>query len=299
MRAALNFLLALFVAASAQAAEITIIRDKDPKIVPNIFVKGELVEGDALEFERKIKGLTRGLVVLSSPGGDVSEGLSIAAAVRTQGLATSTIDKCASACAFIWLAGVRRYFSEGARIGFHAAYSIVDGKPAESGMGNADIGAFLAHLGLSREAIRFITSAPPDGMRWITLEDARRLNISVSVGPSMVDPSGKQYPPLFEASPAKPDAERNQMYVLANGFADFLEAQECSKIFRVNVKNAQQGKEEMMEMAKEKHADRFLPILQEVLNLRVTNRRQDGDRRACEQNRARLEEAGIRDIYLD
>lgn len=298
MRAALSFFVALFVAVGAQAAEITIIRDPNPKIVPYIFVKGDIVQGDALEFEKKIRGLKRGLVILSSPGGLVSEGLGIGAAVRTSGLATMTADKCASACALVWLSGVRRYFNEGAQIGFHAAYTMVDGKPVETGMGNAEIGAFLAHLGLSREAIRFIASAPPDGMRWMTVEDARRLNISVIIGQSMIDPSGKQHLPMFEAKPAKPDPEREDMYALATAFVEFIEAQGCSKLFKVNVELAQQGKEQVMALAKEKYGDRILPILQEVLNTRVTNQRQEGERRACLQNKARFEELGVRNLYL-
>lgn len=299
MRTVFSLCLTLFAIASAQAAEIKIVRHPDPKMVPFIFVKGEFVQGDALEFERKIMGLTRGLVVLSSPGGSVTEGLGIGAAVRTSGLATMTADQCASACALVWLSGIRRYFNEGARIGFHAAYKIRDGKPVETGMANAEIGSFLTHLGLNREAIRFVASAPPNGMRWMTLEDAHRLNISVIVGRSMVDPSGKQNPPMYEAKPAKPDAEREDMYTLATGYVDFLEAHGCSKLFKVNVGLAQKGKEEFLGLATKKYGDRLMPVLQEVLSARLTNQRQEGERRSRAQNRVRFEKMGVRNLYLN
>jgi len=232
MRSALSIYLALFSLASAEAAEITVLRHRDPKMVPTILVKGELVQGDALQFEQKIRGLNRGLVVLSSPGGSVAEGLGIGAAVNTTGLATMTADVCASACALIWLSGVRRYYNEGARIGFHAAYRMENGKPVETGMGNAEIGAFLAHLGLSREAVRFIASAPPNNMRWMTADDASRLGINIIVGNSMVDPSGKQYVPMYEAKPPTSDRVRKDMYYVASLYTDIITAQGCSKFHK-------------------------------------------------------------------
>jgi hypothetical protein len=46
-------------------------------------------------------------------------------------------------------------------------------------MGNAEIGSFLTHLGLGRDAIRFLTAAPPNGLNRLTPDGARALGIDV------------------------------------------------------------------------------------------------------------------------
>lgn len=299
MRALLSVCLVLFAAAGAWGAEINVVRSPDPKGVPFIFLRGELVQGDALEFEKKIHGIKRALVVLSSPGGSVTEGLAIGAAVRTQGLATMVADECASACAFIWLSGVRRYFGEGMKIGFHAAYRIVDGQPVETGMANAEIGAYLAHLGLNREAIRFIASAPPNGMRWMTLEDAKRLSISVIVGQPVADPSGKQYPPAYEAKPVKPDPARDDMYGLATAYTEVVTARGCKDFFRVNDAALQKMQTDILSESQSKFGDQFLPVLQNVLSRSMRDQKQEGTKRTCERNRETFKNVGLDGIYLN
>lgn len=64
-------------------------------------------------------------------------------------------------------------------IGFHAAYIIQNGEPRETGMGNAEIGSYMTHMGYGIEAIRFMTAAPPNGMNQLTLQTARALGIDV------------------------------------------------------------------------------------------------------------------------
>jgi len=44
------------------------------------------------------------------------------------------------------------------------------------------IGAFLAKLGLSDAAIRYLTEAAPNTMNWLTAEKARELGIDSRVG---------------------------------------------------------------------------------------------------------------------
>ncbi|PZR93568.1 MAG: hypothetical protein DI537_10665 [Stutzerimonas stutzeri] len=299
MRALLGVCLLLFAAASARAAEITVVRNPSPNGVPFIFIRGELTQGDALEFETKAEGIKRALVVLSSPGGAVAEGLAIGAAVRTQGLATMVVDECASACALVWLSGVRRYYGEGMKIGFHAAYRVIDGKPTETGMANAEIGAFLAHLGLSREAIRFITSAPPNGMRWMTLEDAKRLNISVVVGQPVSDPSGKVHPPAYEAKPVKPNAARDDMYDLATVYSDIVTARGCKDYYRVDDAALQRMQAGIIADAQKKYGDQFLPVLQNVLSRTTRDQKQEGMKRTCDQNREMFRSSGLGQLYLN
>jgi uncharacterized protein YecT (DUF1311 family) len=69
--------------------------------------------------------------------------------------------------------------SASSTIGFHAAYVLDGGNARETGMGNAELGSFLTHLGLRVEAIRFITKAPPNKVSMLTPPLARALGIEV------------------------------------------------------------------------------------------------------------------------
>jgi hypothetical protein len=146
-----------------------------------IVLRGEIVEGDADRFYEIARGVPRATVVLESLGGAVNEGLSIAAEVRLRDYATLVLegDGCFSMCAVIWVASNRRYMAPDAMIGAHAAFNADD--RTESGVANADIGAFLNEVGLSREAIRYFTLAKPDEFNLITPQLAQLLSIDVRV----------------------------------------------------------------------------------------------------------------------
>jgi hypothetical protein len=135
----------------ASAANISVFRNPAPQ--PSmILILGEIQRGDAERFFEATEGVQRGLVALGSPGGSVIDALRIGTEIRRRNYATTVAPNCVSACGLIWLAGARRYLNEGAKVGFHAAYVVRDGVPHETGMGNAEIGSFLTHLGLRIEA---------------------------------------------------------------------------------------------------------------------------------------------------
>jgi len=65
----------------------------------------------------------------------------------------------------MWLAGATRYVNDNSHIGFHAAYDGHDG--SVSSAGNAWVGAYLNKLGFGLRTIEFLTSMPPDDMRYL------------------------------------------------------------------------------------------------------------------------------------
>jgi hypothetical protein len=95
-----------------------------------------------------------------------------------------------SACALIWLAGKPTSMLGNARIGSHATGWAGTGQ--ESGLWNAVKGVYFAHLGFGYDAVKFFTAAPPNEMRWLTLEKAKQLRIAIHVygapprGPSVL-----------------------------------------------------------------------------------------------------------------
>jgi hypothetical protein len=143
-----------------------------------IFISGPLEYRDDVKFRVVTSETKKAMVMLSSPGGSLDAGLSIGKQIRIAGYSTLVGGRlCASACALAWLGGERRYMNADSKIGFHAAY-VHDGEfKRETGLGNALIGSYLAKLGLSDKAITFITSAPPDALNFLDLNQAREQGI--------------------------------------------------------------------------------------------------------------------------
>ncbi|MEY8801992.1 ATP-dependent Clp protease proteolytic subunit [Leisingera sp. XS_AS12] len=191
----IKHLFRLFAPAILFVSSLTNVSAADMESLPGlvegqrlILIKGPIEEGDAQNFYRLTEGATRVSVLLDSPGGVVREGLSIGAEIAMRGFTTLVLDQggCYSICAIIWISGARSYMSPNAQIGVHAAYrSSIEANGSavisESGVANAEIGAYLNELGLPIEAIRYFTIAGPDEMRMITPEIAQVFDLRVSI----------------------------------------------------------------------------------------------------------------------
>jgi len=172
---------------TASAADIQIMQ-QDATTPSIIDITGPIESGDANRFYELSQRTERAIVFLRSPGGLVDEGLSIAAEIRQRGFTTIVAPgaECHSICAVIWVSGGSRIMDSTSMIGVHAAYrnqAMEDGTSltSESGVANADIGSFLTHVGLSREAIRYFTTAGPNDVLPITPAIAQRLDIDTAV----------------------------------------------------------------------------------------------------------------------
>ena len=134
-------------------------------------------------------------VTLESPGGIVKDALEIGAEIRIRNYATmvSADAGCYSACALIWVAGARRYMDPTSKIGFHAVYREEAGELRESGMGNAEVGSFMTHLGLRVKAIRYFTFAGPKDFLLLSPDMAR--NDAEAICEAIGRPSMRFVPP--------------------------------------------------------------------------------------------------------
>lgn len=161
----------------AKAADIN--RQTTPDGVDLISISGTFTNGDDATFRKLAAVSDQAVVVLNSGGGTLHVGLEIGRAIRLRGFATAVPADalCASACALTWLAGSPRFLDPQSKLGFHAAYRLVNGRASESGAANALIGAYLNQLGLSDKAVVYVTSAPPEGVEWLTAETAAMVGI--------------------------------------------------------------------------------------------------------------------------
>jgi hypothetical protein len=156
------------------AAQIEVY-DGKPE-TPIIGVNGQIEEADVDRFQALAATRNNAMILLRSEGGKMAPALRIGEMIRAKGYNTIVKDYCMSACALIWLAGSKRLMTATAHIGLHQAY-IVAGQA--DGMLNAIIGSYLTRLGLGYPAIAYATQASPNDMKWLTVDDAKRVGIPV------------------------------------------------------------------------------------------------------------------------
>ena len=183
---------------SATGAEVSFVGFNELN-QPLISISGRFVEGDVERFSNAVSaamaaqsdsamqsddGPQTPIVIFESPGGNLDVGIELGNRIRLRGFVTAVADntECHSACALAWLGGVQRYIGEDALVTFHAAYRLEDGRPFEDGLGNALVGSYAANLGLNRDAVIFLTSAPPEGFNSLTPRWARNIGLPVIFG---------------------------------------------------------------------------------------------------------------------
>ncbi|MDB9794541.1 hypothetical protein OAB70_00595 [bacterium] len=102
------------------------------KEVPNaLFFEEAITNNDSFEFRKAIRNHNIDTIVLSSPGGALFEGLTIAGMIFDKELTTYVpkTGRCASACAFMFFAGNNRQAT--GRLGVHQFYSTSDDETAK------------------------------------------------------------------------------------------------------------------------------------------------------------------------
>ena len=138
-----------FIVLFAQGSDAATITVNPPDIYGRTFVDvtGDLEAGDDKTFVAKVGRPAepeKVIVTLMSNGGQFLPAIVIGDFIRLTGMATYVpADKtCASACAFVWLAGAQRMVGGGtkAHIGFHGVYTFGTVRRTEcSGPGSADL----------------------------------------------------------------------------------------------------------------------------------------------------------------
>jgi len=196
----------------AHAASIEVSRLNDGG--PLVSLEGDIELDDVAQFWSKVASLSKATVAFRSEGGSLLAGIRIGTLIRESGFATLVPDGawCASACAVAWLGGVHRLLGTGSKVGFHAAYVLKGHKATESGPGNAVLGAYLYQLGLSEDAIVYVTQADPSSMRWLSLDQAAQYGIDVALAPGATAP----------ASPASPMVKQEPPEDLEHRATDFV-----------------------------------------------------------------------------
>lgn len=178
-------LLFLAMPAFALAAEMTFTAQ--PAGTGYISVRGDIEDWDLQRFSALAAEHPEArLVVLESPGGRLQPALEIGTIIRQRGMWTAALGECASACAYIWMAGKPLVVSANTHLGFHSPYNGQDDGSISS-VGNALVGAYLNQLGYAANVIAYATIADPKDMQWLTPRDAILLGLDITYVDTLPD----------------------------------------------------------------------------------------------------------------
>jgi hypothetical protein len=146
-----------------------------------VYITGKINAGDDKKFRQYTQSLIGQYVSVRLDSLELVAGINIGEQIRSNGFHTDAINKCASVCGLIWLAGKTRWAQTWSQIGFHAVYYMDDKSVASEG--NAWVGAYLSRLGFTYRTIQFLTEAPPDSIQWLTYDNAKQYGIDFQYVP--------------------------------------------------------------------------------------------------------------------
>jgi hypothetical protein len=152
-----------------------------------IIATGDIEPGDGERFRQMVKdGKSDGaLLVLSSDGGSVSDGMDIGRAAWRAGMATMVApsSKCLSACFLAFSGGRTRHVPDNAALGSHQFYreddDQIDGAAAmkESQSLAGDMLYFVSQTGVDPQALTFILQTPSENMFVFSPEMLKRFRL--------------------------------------------------------------------------------------------------------------------------
>lgn len=164
--------------------------------LPRIYAEGQIEHGDNERLSKAIAdaGIDSGVVLFNSPGGSLTDGVLLGETIRKLGLSTGIAKYenglmaksgiCASACAYAFAGGVHRYYEAGQQsLGVHQFYAAPDAKGISSGEAQEISGLLVAYLktmGVDPVAFTVSSSAGPDGMFWLTTQQAEDLLLATN-----------------------------------------------------------------------------------------------------------------------
>jgi len=173
---------------------------------PRILAQGKITHDSAQRFARLVEDTSRHAhelppfptVVFDSPGGSLAGGIALGREIRRRGMSTDLAHeydiedrnapdglrvivgraKCASACVLAFSGGVTRHMSSDARMGVHQ-FSVASGQMGDSAaqVTMVKLAEYFQSMGVDRRLLDVAALVSPKDIAWMTLDDARALNL--------------------------------------------------------------------------------------------------------------------------
>ncbi|MBX9826436.1 MAG: ATP-dependent Clp protease proteolytic subunit [Xanthobacteraceae bacterium] len=166
------------------AAEFTSAVSKEGRTI--LLLDGRIEPGDSMKLALMVTALDNqnravSALYLNSPGGKGDDAQAMAALVKHHKISTIVADgaKCASACFIVFAAGHKKFADDRAQIGVHRASE----KGQETGRAfaaTAEMARTVSELGVPPAVVGKLVSTPPDRVVWLSLDDLRSMNVTIT-----------------------------------------------------------------------------------------------------------------------
>jgi hypothetical protein len=144
-----------------------------------MYVEGALTDGIAQAGAQAVGiGPSTRLVILDSPGGDLDEGIRLAAVIRQHGLDTGVDRHCASACTFAFMGGVQRVVFPPGRLGFHGCRDLLRFLPCNG----TEARSFLTASGVDPSFVRKGLGVDSDRIWYPSTDELIRAGVVTKIG---------------------------------------------------------------------------------------------------------------------
>jgi hypothetical protein len=195
---------------SVSSATLKSIAGKDGRIILQLV--GEIDEGDTEAFRAAIKsandaGKLVANVRLNSSGGNLLEGVKLAAAVKFAKMSTNVGHgaTCASACFLVFAAGDSKFANYSAQIGVHGASDQTGAETVQSGAATVSMARVAKELGVPSAIIGRMVVTPPSEMVWLSPTDLQSMGTTMVGKPAQVPALGTYSPsPPQQTVPGEP-----------------------------------------------------------------------------------------------
>jgi hypothetical protein len=211
VRGALLAVVPLLCVEDALGASFKSVATKEGHII--ILISGEIAEGDTEALKAAIKTANDASkfvsgVRLNSPGGNLLEGVKLAAAVKFAKAATNVAKggTCASACFLVFAAGEKKFANYAARVGVHGASDQNGEETTRSGAATISMAKVAKELGVPDAIIGRMVVTPPSEMVWLTPTDLQTMGTTMVGKPSQVASESSSLPPVApqQTAPGNP-----------------------------------------------------------------------------------------------
>ena len=112
---------------------------------------------------------------MTSPGGNLREGVRLAETIKASDLETGVVDQCASACFLMFAAGKSKFVIDDAEVGVHSASMTGGRETTESQAITTLMARAASDYGVPASIIGKMVTTPPDKMAWLTPEDLKAM----------------------------------------------------------------------------------------------------------------------------
>jgi len=167
----------IYLSAPAYSMELSIIPDSGGKTG---ILEGTIDEESGLVARRFILDHKKlDTLIISSPGGEISNAEVVAEAIHNAHLKTVVYDTCASSCFVLFVAGTEKVAIESALIGIHSAAKTDGETNAMTEKATDGMNKVLLMYGVPQSLVDILKATKQPDIHWLTADEEKSAGIKI------------------------------------------------------------------------------------------------------------------------